>query len=408
MAVAIVQTITGQIRCRRKANKNIFFIDVQPLPAGEKSQIFFRTDDQTLDYLQFQEEYHNCKPGSIVEVQVGYPLNPKEAEDRPYAVWQTDRPIKIITPYTEREGFRQDPPLGSLLKKMKEDATELTGANNSTANGPSIHKSNVACKYWINKNICHKGKDCKFQHPVGEDFVKARKEWLEERERARKQATFDPEDPHTSKKPHGMRALIFVDWLLKNFQLTDKDHVLDVAGGKGEISMFLSRGFGIPATVVDPKVRKTPPYWLTRLRRHMYRFESGNDLEQPDWKSREIHFDAQKWPYTIQPTYLHTLLDDPFVENHKELMSETTLLVGLHADQATVPIVDIALKYNKSFAVVPCCVFNNCGDRYFLRSGELVATTDQQIQYLCEKNKNIKVAYLDFEGKNKVVYNIVD
>ena len=33
------------------------------------------------------------------------------------------------------------------------------------------------------------------------------------------------------------------------------------------------------------------------------------------------------------------------------------LIIGMHPDQATEPIVDMALKYLKPFAVVPCCVF---------------------------------------------------
>ena len=86
-------------------------------------------------------------------------------------------------------------------------------------------------------------------------------------------------------------------------QLENNGQVLDVAGGKGEISMVLSRGFGIPSTVVEPKKRKLPNYWFTRLRRLMYRLESGS-LEQPDWKSKEIQLDLKTWPSDVQPTYM--------------------------------------------------------------------------------------------------------
>jgi len=34
------------------------------------------------------------------------------------------------------------------------------------------------------------------------------------------------------------------------------------------------------------------------------------------------------------------------------------LILGLHPDEATDDIVDMALKFGKSFAVVPCCVFS--------------------------------------------------
>lgn len=186
--------------------------------------------------------------------------------------------------------------------------------------------------------------------------------------------------------------------------------MLDIAGGKGEISMILSRGFGIPSTVIEPNQRKLPNYWYTRLRRLMYRFEQGDntDLSQPDWKSKEIQIDLQSWPNNMTPHYMHTLLDDAFLKENKELVANTTVFIGLHSDQATIPIVDAALKAGKAFAVVPCCVFSHDNRSRQLKSGELVTTTEQQIQYICEKDTQgrgtIKTAYLDFEGKNIVVY----
>jgi hypothetical protein len=39
-----------------------------------------------------------------------------------------------------------------------------------------------------------------------------------------------------------------------------------------------------------------------------------------------------------------------------QLLEDCSIVVGLHPDQATEPIVDFALENNKSFAVVPCCV----------------------------------------------------
>lgn len=221
-------------------------------------------------------------------------------------------------------------------------------------------------------------------------------------------ATHNPEDPHTSKKPHGLRAIIFADWIRKTFKAQlEKGSLLDVAGGKGELAMILSRGFGIPSTVVEPNNRKLPSYWFTRLRRLMYRFETGS-LEQPDWKSKEIQVDLMTWPYDVTPQYMHTLLDDQFLMDHGDLLAGVSLFVGLHADQATIPIVDAALKAGKTFAVVPCCVFSHDNRSRTLKSGELVTTTEQQIQYICEKDTQgrgeIKTAYLDFEGKNVVVY----
>ncbi|RCI02533.1 hypothetical protein CU098_000978, partial [Rhizopus stolonifer] len=157
--------------------------------------------------------------------------------------------------------------------------------------------------------------------------------------------------------PHGIRAIIFADWIQKTFKDLN-GIVLDVAGGKGDLAMILSRGFGIPSVVVEPNQRNLPNYWYTRLRRLLYRFETGH-LGQPDWKSQAIQIHPDQWPYPITPTYLHTLLDDAFLIHHADLISQVGLFLGLHADQATIPIVEAALKAQKPFAVVPCCVFSH-------------------------------------------------
>lgn len=387
-AVETVCTITGQIRRRRRLCKSLFFIDIQPSNADEaNSQIFFRTDDGTMDEFTWQDAFRDCRPGQVIEVQVGETLDSAEQKDRPFKVWQSCQPVKVIVPYTSREPFLQDPPLGKESKI----------------------KADKVCKYWINKNKCKEGDKCLFQHPTGDDFDQIRKDWVEERVKNRKLATHNPDDPHTSKKPHGLRAIIFADWIRKTFakELAQGGGVLDIAGGKGEVSLVLSRGFGITSTVVEPKKRKLPNYWYTRLRRLMYRFETGS-LEQPDWKSKEIQVDLLTWPSEVQPTYMDTLLDDQFLLDHADLVANTSLFVGLHSDEATIPIVDAALKAKKAFAVVPCCVFSHDNRTRTLKSGALVTTTEQQIQYICEKDtpdgSEIRTAYLDFEGKNVVVY----
>ncbi|KAI9478546.1 MAG: hypothetical protein EXX96DRAFT_482790 [Benjaminiella poitrasii] len=404
--IDIIQTIRGQVRTRRKLYKSLFFIDVQPISdddSAQKCQIFFRADDDTLDEASFQEAFRTARPGFIVCVQVGHPTNPQESYQKPYPVWQSDRPIEVIAPYTDSSSFVQDPPLGNNRKEKKIERQRSVKDGSVT---------NRVCKYWINKNKCIRGDQCMFEHPTGEAFDNARKAWLQEKEVHRKVANYDPNDPHVSKQPHSLRAIIFADWIQKTFkqQLSPKTAtVLDVAGGKGEISMVLSRGFSIPTTVVDPNPRKRPNYWYTRLRRLMYlRFETTT--ANVDWKNdKELQSKLHSWPYQLTPEYIHTCLDDQFVKEYAELMQNVGVIIGLHSDQATIPIVDVALKLNKPFAVVPCCVFSHDNRTRRLKStGELVTTTEQQIQYICEKDTQgrgeIRTDYLDFEGKNKVVY----
>jgi hypothetical protein len=52
---------------------------------------------------------------------------------------------------------------------------------------------------------------------------------------------------------------------------------------------------------------------------------------------------------------------DLFINNEEtvasEMVSSSTLLIGLHPDECTEDIVNVALRCNKSVAIVPCCVF---------------------------------------------------
>ena len=108
-------------------------------------------------------------------------------------------------------------------------------------------------------------------------------------------------------------------------------------------------------------------------------------------------------------------LDTPNL--YKELFVDSSILIGLHPDQATEIIVDIALKLNKPFAIIPCCVFANDFPHRKLKrkkTGNVennteyeeiqVSSYEQFIEYLCEKDKNIQKTFLPFEGKNLLLY----
>ena len=90
------------------------------------------------------------------------------------------------------------------------------------------------------------------------------------------------------------------------------------------------------------------------------------------------------------------------------------VLVGMHPDQATEPIVDFCLRSGKPFAVVPCCVFpelfpgrvvvrddDDAGDE---EEGREVREYGEFVRYLAQKHPDAKIAYLPFQGRNRVVY----
>jgi hypothetical protein len=84
-----------------------------------------------------------------------------------------------------------------------------------------------------------------------------------------------------------------------------------------------------------------------------------------------------------------------------------SLVIGLHPDEATEPIVDYALEAGLPFAVMPCCVFSRLFPDRRLDSGggQLVSveTYAQLVQYLMQKG-GASQEVLGFVGANVVVF----
>jgi hypothetical protein len=94
-------------------------------------------------------------------------------------------------------------------------------------------------------------------------------------------------------------------------------------------------------------------------------------------------------------------------ERTRKKLQSADVLVGLHSDQATESIVDAALELNKSFAVVPCCVFPSMFPDRLTEEGGTVTTQKEFVDYLLRKDKDVKVTFLPFKGRNAVVYKKV-
>ncbi|KAF9150687.1 hypothetical protein BG015_007496 [Linnemannia schmuckeri] len=315
------------------------------------------------------------------------------------------------------------------------------------------------CKFWINSRKCLK-RDCKKLHPTGDNYAKIQEMWVRERTLARQERSKLQDDPHSipSKVPHSQRAFIFCRWLVDTFgqeYLNSGSGVLDIAGGKGEISLFLKHMFGIHSTVVEPNARRDKSYQRRNLMDVIQRqldIEDGGDghihrrgfsvrltpsnateevsqprvnpnvdaqeqqEEQVDRVKERRRIKKQQEAQFVVPR-LCTLLDDQFAVDHKDVFERASILIGMHPDQATEPIVTLALKHNKPFAVVPCCVFAHENPERRLLDGSKVSTTLEFIQYLTEKDNLIREGGLDsskfgpvskqflpFDGMNIVLY----
>jgi len=207
-----------------------------------------------------------------------------------------------------------------------------------------------------------------------QDFLMRRSKVIEEE--------FDENDPfYHCKESKVARARLFGDWIVRKYGLsTLQSHgVLDIAGGGGDLANVLSE-YEIPVTIIDPR----EPLKLYRKMQ-----KEKRERMQPQ------HIDAYfEWK---------TLDENKRI---KQLFNECAVVIGLHPDQATEPIVDVSLKFGKCFATLPCCVFPNLYPKYMTVDGERkeVVTYFEFIEYLKRKDAKIKMDYLPFRGRNKILF----
>lgn len=97
---------------------------------------------------------------------------------------------------------------------------------------------------------------------------------------------------------------------------------------------------------------------------------------------------------------------DTFLENagNVDLIEKASLLLGMHPDEATDSIFDVAIKFDKPFAVVPCCVFGQKFPGRRLADGSKVLSYENLVEYLTAKHPDIEKAFLPFDGKNLVLF----
>ncbi|KAF9178315.1 hypothetical protein BGZ51_007883 [Haplosporangium sp. Z 767] len=266
-------------------------------------------------------------------------------------------------------------------------------------------ESQPHCKFWLNSGKCNK-EQCLFWHETDPLKLKAeRQRWVEERVQAKRKISHHASDPHqkTTKNQHRERALYFAQWLISTFTrefLNSGTGVLDIAGGRGDLSWELQTRQGIQSTVIEPRpgkgMRKWQRKWLEKFKVNNQRVQaakgvagiqaqvqvqeataesriSKEDLSTADAIDIEEHepddgrdpaglvdFIPKDLTHPLQatdPARIQTMLDDAFLIQHEAMVKSASIMVGLHPDQATEPIVRAALKIGKPFAVIPCCVF---------------------------------------------------
>lgn len=100
-----------------------------------------------------------------------------------------------------------------------------------------------------------------------------------------------------------------------------------------------------------------------------------------------------------EPARIQAMLDDQFLETHKDLVSTASIIIGLHPDQATEPIVRAALKAGKPFAIIPCCVFGR--DNPHRRLPKDLETEDSIISSCSSSSSSVNEGINQAEGQEE-------
>ena len=93
-----------------------------------------------------------------------------------------------------------------------------------------------------------------------------------------------------------------------------------------------------------------------------------------------------------------------FSQQYGDMLEGASCYVAMHPDQATCDVVDAALKRERPFAVVPCCVYSHLFPLRRLNSGVFVSTYEHLLTFIEEKDDRICRAYLPFQGRNCVLF----
>ena len=372
--------------------------------------------------------------------------------------------IEIVERWAETNPgkvFQRDDANKSRAEDRRDELAEESAPSRSRGTTPTADagdgggdgaKGTKPCKYWLNQGRCHKGDLCAYAHASRETQAA----WISERKRRRRALATADGDPHAEgggAKTKAARARVFVDWLVETFgveALSRGSGVLDVAGGRGDVSFELHTKRGVPCTLVEPRERKLNRMqhkWLkARVRKEAKngREEAKNGREEDENGREEAkngreedgngHEEAGNGSDATTPPSRRTdapIADDAgvlcaqvremFTPENWHKFEECAVVVGMHPDEATESIVDFAVARGKPFAVVPCCVFPAMfPDRRVRRDGEgeggdegaaggggddvPVTERRQLVRWLAGKTRG-EVAYLAFEGANQVVYS---
>lgn len=192
----------------------------------------------------------------------------------------------------------------------------------------------------------------------------------------------------------------FAKWIINTFGLEflKATGVLDIAGGQGKLSLDLQLRYGlsllrkisfdfsrIACTIVDPRKMQLS------VKQHQILEKKKNENTMQELPCQKV-----------------MLFEDDFLEDpeNQSLFDKIGLIVGLHPDQATERIVRFGLKHQKSFAVLPCCVFPKMFPDRFNPDGTPVRHYEEFCDWLQSLDTGIQRATLPIPGRSIILYRV--
>lgn len=224
-----------------------------------------------------------------------------------------------------------------------------------------------------------------------------------------------PNDPHSAdgKRGHAQRAAVLAEWLCGLFgeESLRQTGVVDVAGGRGELAFELGVKRRIPCVVIDPRCpseASTIGRWENfKLSKPHRSWLEGTIAGLGGYPECQAY--VANCPVRQSGSMVTKECTDPTSKQYTwwrdEVIRSCKVVVGLHPDQATGGVLDLALAFGRGFAVVPCCTFADDFPERRLPGGQCVRTYDDLVEWLRLRGSGTETCYLPFHGKNQVIFN---